>query len=73
MGKVITYGTFDYFHYGHYSILERASKLGDGLIVGVSSDAMAASKGKATLLSETRRMEIISNLKFVENLISATL
>lgn len=69
MIKVVTYGTFDYFHYGHYSLLERAKSLGDYLIVGISSDAMAISKGKATILPEGRRMEIVGNLKFVDQVI----
>ncbi len=69
MKKVVTYGTFDYFHYGHYSLLERAKALGDYLIVGISSDAMARSKGKATLLSEERRMQIVSSLNFVDEVI----
>ena len=69
MIRVATYGTFDCFHYGHYSLLERAKQLGDYLIVGVSSDAMALRKGKATILSEARRVEIVSNLKFVDKVI----
>ncbi len=44
MKKVITFGTFDVFHVGHINILERASKLGDYLIVGVSSDKLNFSK-----------------------------
>ena len=38
MKRVITYGTFDLFHQGHYNILKRARELGDYLIVGLSTD-----------------------------------
>lgn len=69
MKKVITYGTFDYFHYGHYNLLKRAKDLGDYLIVGVSSDEMCRQKGKITLLNENTRMDIVRNLKFVDEVI----
>ena len=46
MVKVITYGTYDMFHYGHQRLLERAKALGDYLIVGVTSDDYDKTRGK---------------------------
>ena len=46
MVKVITYGTYDLFHMGHARLLERAKKLGDYLIVGVTSDDFDRARGK---------------------------
>ena len=66
---IITYGTFDLFHYGHYNLLKRARNMGDKLIVGVSTDEMCVKKGKKTVLDQKKRMEIISDLKFVDQVI----
>ena len=46
MIKVITYGTYDLLHYGHIRLLERAKKLGDYLIVGVTADDFDKTRGK---------------------------
>ena len=46
MIKVITYGTYDFLQYGHIRLLERAKALGDYLIVGITTDDIAAWNAK---------------------------
>ena len=38
MKKIITYGTFDLFHFGHWELLKRAKEEGNYLLVAVSTD-----------------------------------
>ena len=60
----------DLFHVGHLRLLERASKLGDILIVGViDDDCVFEYKNKYPIFTLNERMEIISSLKFVNNVI----
>jgi glycerol-3-phosphate cytidylyltransferase len=64
---VITFGTFDVLHVGHIRILQRAADLGDRLVVGVSADALnIAKKGRAPVFSEEERLEIVRNLRMVD-------
>ena len=50
MTKVITYGTFDLFHEGHYRLLKRAKALGDYLIVGVTTEEYDRHRGKLNVI-----------------------
>jgi choline-phosphate cytidylyltransferase len=67
MKTVITFGTFDVFHVGHISILERARALGDRLVVGVSSDALnLRKKGRNPIYSQEHRLRIVGALRCVD-------
>lgn len=60
MKKVITYGTYDLFHYGHLRLLERAKALGDYLIVGVTTDNFDLERGKmSTCNNVMERIEAV--------------
>ena len=50
MKKVITYGSFDLFHEGHYNLLKRAKALGDYLIVGITTEQYDAARGKLNVV-----------------------
>lgn len=66
MDVVITYGTFDLFHYGHLRLLERAAALGDKLVVGVSTDEFNAVKGKKCVQPYAERAAIVAALRMVD-------
>jgi glycerol-3-phosphate cytidylyltransferase len=65
---VITFGTFDLFHIGHLNILNRCKKYGNKLIVGISSDNLNyVKKGRKPIYNENDRMNIIKNIKCVDD------
>lgn len=70
MIKVITYGTFDLFHEGHYRLLQRAKALGDYLIVGVTTEAYDKARGKLNVVdSIMTRIENVKKTGFVDEII----
>ncbi|MCH9812534.1 MAG: glycerol-3-phosphate cytidylyltransferase [Epsilonproteobacteria bacterium] len=66
---VLTYGTFDMFHIGHLKLLERLHKLGDKLIVAVSTDDFNDLKGKKTIIPYDQRAAIVKAIQYVDMVI----
>ena len=70
MKKVITYGSFDLFHEGHYKLLKRAKELGDYLIVGVTTEQYDEYRGKLNIVdSLMERIEHIKQTGFADQII----
>ncbi len=57
------------FHIGHLKLLQRLSKLGDELIVAVSSDKFNELKNKTVLIPYEQRAEIVANISCVDKVI----
>ncbi len=70
--NILTYGTFDLFHYGHMNLLMRAKQLGDYLIVALSTDEFNRVKGKESIMNYAQRKEILENLRCVDLVIPET-
>ncbi|KGH65883.1 glycerol-3-phosphate cytidylyltransferase [Oenococcus oeni IOEB_C23] len=67
MKRVITYGTFDMLHYGHINLLRRAKKLGDYLIVALSTDEFNwNSKHKKTYFDYEKRKQLLEAIRYVD-------
>jgi len=65
--RVITFGTFDLFHYGHLRLLKRAKELGDHLIVGVSTDELNfKKKGRYPVYTQEERRAIVAAIRYVD-------
>lgn len=61
-------GAYDLFHVGHLNILRHAAEHCDRLIAGVVSDEMLLqSKGRLPVVPLAERMEIVRNLRFVDD------
>lgn len=66
MKTIITYGTYDTLHFGHIHLLERARALGDRLIVGLSTDAFNAAKGKRSHFDFDTRRRYLQAIRYVD-------
>ena len=68
--KVITYGSFDLFHEGHYRLLKRAKELGDHLTVGVTTEHYDVTRGKLNLVDPIMtRIENVKKTGFADEII----
>ncbi len=70
MKKIITYGTFDLFHIGHYNILKRAKEAGDYLVVAVTGENYDIGRGKLNVHdSLATRIENVQKTGFADEII----
>lgn len=62
-----TAGTFDMFHVGHLNLLKSAKAQCEHLIVGVNRDSLVKIyKKKEPLIDENQRLEIVKNIRHVD-------
>ena len=66
---VVASGYFNPLHIGHIRYLKEAKKLGTKLIVIINTDEQAKLKGSFRFMKEKERAEIVSSLKFVDDVI----
>ena len=68
MRKILTFGVWDLFHFGHLRLLQRCKALGDFLIVAVQKDEyVQKNKPNIQLIYNTeQRVEMIKSLKCVD-------
>ena len=57
--NILTYGTFDLLHKGHINLFSRAKKLGDVLVVGLSTDEFNREKGKRSYFTFSERYKLL--------------
>lgn len=73
MKKIIGYtsGVYDMFHIGHLNLLERAKKMCDFLVVGVSTDEVVENnKHKKPVISYQDRAKIVEAIRYVDKVIA---
>jgi len=69
MTSLITYGTFDLFHFGHVELLRRMSDLCDHLTVACSTDEFNEIKNKSSIVSYEHRCQVLKSCRYVDDVI----
>jgi glycerol-3-phosphate cytidylyltransferase len=65
-------GAFDLFHVGHLNLLKHAKSRCDFLIAGVVSDeVLRIQKGVTPVIPLAERLEIVRNIRFVDDAVAA--
>jgi glycerol-3-phosphate cytidylyltransferase len=65
-------GAFDLFHVGHLNLLKHAKSRCDFLIAGVVSDeVLRTQKGVTPVITLAERLEIVRNIRFVDDAVAA--
>jgi glycerol-3-phosphate cytidylyltransferase len=65
-------GAFDLFHVGHLNLVKHAKSRCDFLIAGVVSDEVLRSqKGVTPIIPLAERLEIVRNIRFVDDAVAA--
>ncbi len=65
-----TAGVFDLFHVGHLNLFAAARRLCDFLIVGVTTDELAAeTKGESPVIPLLERMAIVQSVRHVDHVV----
>jgi rfaE bifunctional protein nucleotidyltransferase chain/domain len=65
---VLTQGTFDFIHVGHFLYLEKAKSHGDILIVGVDNDEKVRKRKGADrpIVSDNERVQMLTHVRHVD-------
>ena len=69
MRIVYTYGVFDLLHVGHLDLLKKARKLGDKLVVGVFTYAVAEEFKRKPIIPLEQRMVMLTNVRGVNRVV----
>ena len=76
MSRIVGYapGAYDLFHVGHLNILRHAKQHCDHLIAGVVADeVLEVTKGRRPVVPLQERLEIVSHIRYVDQVHAETL
>ena len=69
--RVITFGVFDYFHFGHLRLFERCKEYGDYLIVAVQdgNEIHKTKPGVDIMYTTEQRVKLLEALKCIDKVV----